>query len=75
MTPKLAWLAAAVVAVGCGDMPERTQLISGDPKTDLQTLSAARVYFGHQSVGNDIVKGLAELATAEGVPLRIVEAP
>ena len=75
MTPRFAWLAAAVVAAGCGDMPERTQMIVGDPKADLQTLAVARVYFGHQSVGNDIVKGLAELATAEGVPLRIVEVP
>ena len=75
MTPKLAWLAAAVVAVGCSDVPERAELISSDPKSDLQTLSAARVYFGHQSVGNDVLKGLEELATAEGVRLRIVEAP
>ena len=75
MTPRFAWLAAAVVAAGCGDMPERTQMIVGDPKADLQTLAVARVYFGHQSVGNDVVKGLAELATAEGVPLRIVEVP
>ena len=73
MTPKLAWLAAAVVAVGCSDVPERAELISSDPKTDLQTLAAARVYFGHQSVGNDVLGGLAELATAEGVRLRIVE--
>src|SRR6266850_2357550 len=34
-----------------------------------------RIYFGHQSVGANLLDGLRELAGREGVPLRIVEAP
>jgi hypothetical protein len=44
-------------------------------KSHLERLSSARVYFGHQSVGNNVLDGLRVLAAAEGVALRIVEAP
>jgi hypothetical protein len=50
-------------------------LPAGDVKADLGELARARVYFGRQSVGGDILEGLAALATENGVALRIVEAP
>jgi hypothetical protein len=46
-----------------------------DIKADLQALAKARVYFGHQSVGGNLLDGLASIATKEGVTLRIAEAP
>jgi hypothetical protein len=42
-------------------------------KGQLESISRARVYFGHQSVGYNVVQGLAELAAEAGVPLRIFE--
>ena len=75
MIVKLAWLVAAMVVVGCSKVPERYEPISGEPKADLQTLASAGIYFGHQSVGGNVLQGLAELATQEGVALRIVEIP
>jgi hypothetical protein len=46
-----------------------------DLKGDLERVSSARIYFGHQSVGNNVLDGFRALAIAEGVALRIVEAP
>jgi hypothetical protein len=66
---------AASVAVGCGEAPLRSDLRPSELKTDLETLAAARMYFGHQSVGHDVLQGLASLAKEHGVALRIVEAP
>jgi hypothetical protein len=66
---------AATFAIGCGDVTERTQLTPSNLKRDLDVLARARIYFGHQSVGNNVLDGLAALATKEGVDLRILEAP
>src|SRR5687768_9629279 len=66
---------AATFAIGCGDVTERTQLPPSNLKPDLDVLARARIYFGHQSVGNNVLDGLAALATKEGVELRILEAP
>ena len=40
-------------------------------RADLQRLSHERVYFGHQSVGANILQGVKELSAAAGVPLFI----
>src|SRR5260221_14425466 len=40
-------------------------------RADLQRLSHERVYFGHQSVGANILQGVKELSGATGVPLFI----
>lgn len=42
-------------------------------KADLLTVSQSRVFFGHHSVGNNILKGVRGLADKAGVPLRIEE--
>jgi len=44
------------------------QLIS-----DLQAISKAKIFFGHQSVGYNIVKGLQDLNTQSGAGLNILE--
>lgn len=43
-------------------------------KSDLQAVAQKRIFFGHQSVGLNILDGLQQLAAREGVPLRIAEA-
>jgi hypothetical protein len=62
-------LAAALAAAGTAraDAP--------DPKVraDLESLARRSVYFGHQSVGWNIIDGLKALSAREGVPLRIEE--
>lgn len=42
---------------------------------DLQIVSQARILFGHQSVGRNILAGLESLSAETGIPLRIVEIP
>src|SRR5438067_7902468 len=42
---------------------------------DLALLATKRIYFAHQSVGANILQGVAELAQRAGVPLHIVQAP
>lgn len=42
-----------------------------DIAADLRVVATARVYFAHQSVGREILDGVATLAAQAGVPLRI----
>jgi hypothetical protein len=42
---------------------------------DLKLVAQERVYFGHQSVGKNILDGLQELSEAAGRPLKIAELP
>jgi len=71
----LALLALAVTALsGCKQQSQVQEPVSMDQvKADLQTLAQARVFFGHHSVGNNILKGVRDLADKTGVPLRIEE--
>ena len=68
-------LAAAALAVGCSDVTTKSTLPASDVKADLAELARARIYFGHQSVGGNVLDGLEKLAAENAVPLRIVEAP
>lgn len=72
----ISWcLAAAVAAAGCSDVAEKRPLPASDLAADLGVLARSRVYFGHQSVGGNLLDGLDALAKEHGVALRIVEAP
>lgn len=42
-------------------------------RADLDELSHRAIFFGHQSVGRNLLDGVAELARTAGVPVRIVE--
>ena len=44
-------------------------------RADLERIAHERVYFGHQSVGANLLEGVKQLADGAGVPLRIVESP
>jgi hypothetical protein len=48
---------------------------AGDPalRAELETLARRRVFFGHQSVGVNVMDGLRALAAGQGVDLHIVE--
>jgi hypothetical protein len=73
-------LTAAVFCVsGCGNSaaPSRTMHSKSAPltETDLQALSKKTLFFGHQSVGYNIVEGVNDiLREHKGVPWEIVEA-
>ena len=72
----IAWsVVAAVLAAGCGDVAEKQPLPASDMRADLAELARARVFFGHQSVGGNVLEGLSTLASENGVTLRIVEVP
>lgn len=40
---------------------------------DLEVVAGRTIFFGHQSVGTNLLEGLRELAAQEGLPLRIQE--
>lgn len=49
---------------------------AADPglRTDLERLARERIYFAHQSVGANLLQGVADLAAEARVPVRIVRA-
>jgi hypothetical protein len=75
----LAALAALMLCCACGAAESRsmeTQAVIDDTlKADLETLRGARVFFGHQSVGVNILEGLAQLSREAGIPVQIGEGP
>jgi len=83
LSGRLAAAAAAALALammtlaGCARDPQpvvvEEPLSMDQVKADLLTVSQARVFFGHHSVGNNILKGIRSLADKAGVPLRIEE--
>jgi hypothetical protein len=44
-------------------------------RAELELVAQRRIYFGHQSVGANLLDGVKQLAEIAGVPLRIVEIP
>src|SRR2546421_6390993 len=62
----MAVLIASTVAVQAAD--------SALP-ADMMRIAQERIYFGHQSVGANILEGVKQLADGAGVPLRIIESP
>ncbi|HUX90602.1 MAG TPA: hypothetical protein VMV48_07930 [Gallionellaceae bacterium] len=41
-------------------------------RTDLKRIAQQRIFFGHQSVGVNLIDGIEQLSTMAGVPVRIV---
>lgn len=60
---------------GCSDQTqvETFSVDMTEVREHLETVASARVLFGHQSVGRNILAGLSELAAETGVELRIEE--
>lgn len=68
----LAWAGVGAVLAGCSAPPREVASVNiAEVKQDLETVSAARILLGHQSVGRDILAGVQDLAAQAGVALRI----
>jgi hypothetical protein len=61
-----ALVAGAAVAVAGGPTDDRL-------KRDLEAVARLRVLFGHQSVGANVLEGVARLSASAGVPVRVSE--
>ena len=62
------------VLAGCAPQQHETKSVNiGEVRANLETVAAARVLLGHQSVGRNILAGVQTLSTEAGVPIRIVE--
>jgi hypothetical protein len=76
---RLLWLAVLAPALACGTRTEtKTEariLVDETVKKDLATLGGAHVFFGHHSVGANILQGLSELSKETGIQVKIDEAP
>lgn len=70
----IAILLLSLVALSCGQTDERTAVAMSTISTrELQSLQKQRIYFGHQSVGANIMQGVKEIAAAHpDVPLNVV---
>jgi len=78
-----AMLLATALGAACGGSApsavemknlESKTVIDATLKADLETLRGANVFFGHQSVGANILEGLATLAREAGIPVALGEA-
>ncbi|HEY6912046.1 MAG TPA: hypothetical protein VI356_21895, partial [Myxococcales bacterium] len=63
--------AAMLVLAAAFAQPSRASEV--DVRAELQSLAGRGVFFGHQSVGMNLIDGLRELSAEQGVPLKVVE--
>src|SRR5690349_9807001 len=79
MSSRYSLIGALVLAIGlagCQQQPQEQTALPVDinqVKADLETLSQARIFFAHQSVGRNLLKGVAMLSEETGVALRVEE--
>ena len=72
--PLHSWLSAALALAGAMvTMPVTAQDKLPYVKTDLQVVSTQRIFFGHQSVGDNLLDGVRQLAKEAQLALNIVE--
>ena len=75
----LFFLFPLIFMLGCGGgeaMTERTELpsMAGIPDATWQTLAQKKIYFGHQSVGDNIIAGMNELMQSHpAIKLKVLE--
>jgi hypothetical protein len=68
----LAGVAALAFAIaGRGPAAAQDKLVDASLRQDLERVSQRSIFFGHQSVGDNILDGLNRLGASAGVPLRI----
>ncbi len=76
----MAIVTVAAAVLGCcsgGEMTQKVTLegsIASLPTAGMKKLLAARIYFGHQSVGLNILEGITDVLTAAGSSIAITEA-
>lgn len=44
-------------------------------RIDLEHIAQKRIFFGHQSVGENLLEGIRQLSTMTGIPVNIVQTP
>lgn len=72
--PCHSWLSAVLALAGAMvAMPATAQDKLQSLKADLQAVSTQRIFFGHQSVGDNLLDGVRQLAKDAQLPLNIVE--
>lgn len=49
--------------------------VDANLRAELEHVSQRRIFFGHQSVGENLLEGIQQLSTLSGVPIRVVETP
>ncbi|MBI5891269.1 MAG: SGNH/GDSL hydrolase family protein [Nitrosomonadales bacterium] len=62
----------AVVAIGTTSIAHAAN-VDTSLRADLERIAQRRIFFGHQSVGINLLDGIAQLSKAAGVPVRIAE--
>jgi lysophospholipase L1-like esterase len=66
--------AALAVAVAAGGASAGAGAADAALHADLERVAQRRIFFGHQSVGVNLLEGLAQLAASERVPLHVADA-
>jgi hypothetical protein len=79
MSSRNSLIGALLLVLGLAGCQQNTQEQAALPvdlnqvKADLETVAQARIFFAHQSVGRNMLKGIAMLSEETGVALRIEE--
>lgn len=63
---------ALAVAAGNTNIAHAAE-IDASLRADLERIAQRRIFFGHQSVGVNLLDGIKQLATMAGIPVRVVE--
>jgi hypothetical protein len=64
---------AVLLALSAGAAAPSAGAADAALKAELQRVAQRSIYFGHQSVGDNLLDGIRRLAQETGVPLRVVE--
>jgi hypothetical protein len=52
-----------------------TNEVDATTRAELEHVSQRRIFFAHQSVGENLIEGITQLSTMAGVPVHMVETP
>lgn len=67
-------LTLAVVMVGTTTTAHAAD-VDENLRKDFERIAQKRIYFGHQSVGGNLIEGIQQLSTIASVPIRVFETP
>lgn len=65
-------LALATAAMGAVSAAHASD-VDASLRSDFERIAQRKIFFGHQSVGVNLLDGVKQLATMSGIPVRIVE--
>lgn len=73
--PGTGFMTSALLALAVASTSATASAADNDSKlhAELERVAQQRIYFGHQSVGNNLLDGVRQLAARTGVPLRLAE--